>query len=78
MWICLHTLGFEAITSKRGSGKSLGCGDVNLNLISGAASDTMSIKSANRGPAPPLSLNISLKPAEFRWTLSAPYVSDLS
>ena len=65
MWICLHTFGFEAITSNSGSGKSLGCGDVNLNLISGAASDTISIKSANLAPEPPLSLNISLKPAEF-------------
>ena len=71
IWICLQTLALLAITSRIESGKSLGCGLVKRKRISGAASETMSIKSAKRAPEPSLSLNISEKPAELAWDPTA-------
>ena len=43
----LQIFGFSAIKCKTSSGKSFGCGDVNLTLTSWSISDTLCSKSAN-------------------------------
>jgi|LakMenEpi03Aug12_release.lakeMendotaPanAssembly.Ray.scaffolds.fasta_scaffold3031052_1 hypothetical protein len=53
------------ITSKTYSGKSLGCGEVNLNLILGKAVAARSSRSAKRAPVLLLRLYVSLNPLVF-------------
>ena len=53
----------SAMSCSTASGKSLGCGDVNLILMFGAAADTASNRSTNLAPPPPLSLYVLEKPA---------------
>lgn len=48
----LAILGYYLITFKTGSGKSLGWGEVNLNLTSGAALATSSRRWENLAPLP--------------------------
>jgi hypothetical protein len=54
----LHTFGYLAIFSNISSGKSFGCGDVNLNLKSGKAFAEISSNSANLTPGLFLSLKV--------------------
>jgi hypothetical protein len=61
----LHTLWYVAIFYITSSGKSLGCGEVNLNLISGNALAEIPSNYPNLTPGLFLSLNISVKPSEF-------------
>jgi hypothetical protein len=61
----LQILLLSFIKSINSSGKSFGCGEVNLNLTSGAIIDNLCIKSVNLKPSPSLDLYNSLNPGEF-------------
>ena len=61
----LQMFGHLAMFYSISSGKSLGCGEVNLNLKSGKALAEIYNNSPNLTPGLFLSLNVSLNPSEF-------------
>ena len=61
----LQMLWYLAMLFNISSGKSLGWGDVNLNLRSGKAFADISSNYPNLTPGLFLSLNVSLNPYEF-------------
>ena len=65
--MCLQIFGYAWIQSSTGSGKSFGCGDVNLIRIYGTYSASWDRRSANLIPAPYLDLYSSVNPSAFSW-----------
>lgn len=65
--INLQILGYLAIVSSNSSGKSLGWGEVNLNLMLGNVMAAFSKRSANLAPGCDLVLKVSPNPAELWW-----------